>query len=374
MRIAVTNLTAFLITLAPTRGDVSAPAPIRSEVVRVGVHHNQVWATYNYPQRRPDGITGWNEQITSDTVPKIKLLDSVLSPSHDRYFYVSVVPGFEGLHRAMYPNYDESSGETRERFTAWQKNDTVMHLCVHRLSGDLVTRIDLPASYWGEYQRGGWLDDHWISLHHRHGKTGGNFFTLFINVDTQEKRLIGLEIEDEKAGGDRRFVTFTHRNLFFVNFRPVYPISDEPLPDFGEEAGWKAYREKYFVRKEARPWQRTLDHRVSRYELTPDGKKAILLDHRDWSVWKPNENVPPEEDRPKVPLEQIPAPELVVIDLDKIEKTKDPKQYSTKIDLPKDNRAQLIREDKAKEFRVYAADGRTILWRKSFAELAADAP
>jgi len=325
------------------------------------------------------GETDYNRAwvpLTTDTVRRIKMMSdsTLLSPSRDRYFYVSVVPNFEGLHRAMSPNYDEYPEKTVDHVHDWPRNDLAMVLHVWRLSGEQVTTIPLPRSYWGNYETGGWLGEKWICLHSRKGKIGGNFYSLFVNVETREKRLVGLQIDDEQATPDGQFVTFSHKELFFVNFAPAYPFRDELLPDFGEKNGWQAYKEKYIVGKEVRPWLRLNGHRVCKYNLVPDGKKAILLDHRDWSVWKPNENVPPEEDRPKVPLEQIPAPELLVIDLDKIEKSNDPKQYSSRIPLPKENRAQLIREDKAKEFRVYAADGRTVLWRKSFADLAADAP
>jgi len=376
MRALITITAIFLSGSFFGADAVAPPQPIKPDVYRVTVHDNQVWATYKYPVTQANGSAGRVEQVTSDTIPKMKLLDSVLSPSRDRYFYLSMAPGFEGLHRAMLPNFDfEPNNEIGvDSFRDWGKNDAAMYLHVYRLSGEEVAKVPLLRSYWGEYQTGRWLDDHWICIHDRRGKIGGNYYSLFVNTDTGAKRLIGMEINDDQATGDGRFVTFTREGLFFVNFAPVYPISDEPLPDFGDENGWKSYKEKYILRKQPRPWSRINGHRVSKYELATDGKKAILLDHCDWNVWKPDLELAPEKDRPKVPLEQIPAPELVVIDLDKIEKSNDPKQYSSRIPLPKENRAQLIREDKDKEFRVYAADGRTVLWRKSFAELAADAP
>jgi len=345
--------------------------PIRPEVAWVDCNFNQVHAFYKYPQAKQSGQIGWIEQITSDTVPRLKMLRTLLSPSRDRYFYVAVVPGFEGLHRAMSPNFDfELENVTpSEMFKDWARNDVAMLLCVHRLSGEQVTTLALPRSYWGEYGDGHWVGDQWICLHERRGKFGGNRYSLFLNVNKDEKRLVGVRVDDVRATSDSRFLTFLHQGTLYVNFRPIYPIYGvEPISDFGNEKEWTAYKEKYFVRKEKRPWERRGEHYVTEYALTPNGKKAILLDHRDWAEKKITSFTELPDDK-TTPLASVLSPELVFIDLDKIETTKDPKRYSATTLLPKESRAYLQRDDGAGEIRVGGSE--KVLWRKSFAEIAA---
>ena len=195
--------------------------------------------------------------LTTDTVHRLKMMSEsvLLSPSRDRYFYVSVVPDFAGLYYAMHPNYDSDTSETFGGFDAWAANDMAMYLKVYLLSGQQVTTVPLRESYWAEYTEGRWLDNRWILLQTRPGRTGGHLISLFINVQTGEKRPLGTVIDHEAATPDGRYVTFVRRGLFHVNFRPVYPIYGEALPDFGDELGlYRLVRcAKARVRASARP-------------------------------------------------------------------------------------------------------------------------
>ena len=315
--------------------------------------------------------------LTTDTVKRIKMSSSsfLLSPSRDRYFYVEVTVPFPPFPDGrVAPNFDSGPQEIFgvDSFVAWDSNDIAMRLHVFRLSGEHVTTIDLPLSYCGDYAEGRWLDEHWICLNARSGKMGGNRYSLFINVNTGEKRLVGLTVRP-RITPDGRFLTFVHCRIFYLDLRPVYPMYGEQLPDFGDKVGWESYKEKYFVRGEKRPFERVDEypyHAIYQYEFTPDGKQVILLDRRPLG---PQRVIPhdPLEDTRTTPPADAPPPELVFIDLDKMELTKDPKQYSTSIVLPKDDVAALERDDEKGEIRVWARDGRTVLWRASFEKLAA---
>jgi hypothetical protein len=345
-----------------------APPQYKGQPLQTVVANNgHVYALYG---TRPYGRE-WLP-LTTDTVPRLNLKsgNGLLSPGRDRYFYVSVEPNFDGLHRIIAPNFDfelENVTPVNHLYGPSQ-NDVVMYLHVHRLSGEQVTAVPLQRPYWGEYETGGWVGNRWISLHERRGKFGGNRYSLFVNVETGEKRLVGLVVNDENSTSDSGHLTFTHKGAFFLDFRPVYPSFEEPLPDFGDEQGWKAYYEKHLLRKEKRPWERRGEHYITEYALTPDGKKAILLDHRDWAEKKITSFTELPDDK-TTPLASVLSPELVFIDLDKIETTKDPKRYSATTLLPKESRAYLQRDDGAGEIRVGGSE--KVLWRKSFAEIAA---
>jgi len=315
--------------------------------------------------------------LTTDTVNRIKMMSdsTLLSPTRDRYFYVAIAPAFSGVHRTAFPNFDPEWGNgyivDQSRYAGI--NDVLTYVRVHRLSGEPVTTIPLTRMYGWEYSVGRWLGDRWICLQSGFGRFGCPPYSFFVNVQSGEKRLVGLPINDERVTSDSRFLTFCWSRVFCVNFRPVYPIIDEPIPDMGDASGWKTYREKYVVRQEKKPWQRLDRQLVVGYELLPYTHKAVLLvrtpaglDPRQWQG----------VDAPTTPTADLAGPEVVVIDLDKADATKDLKQYSTSIAvLPKAMWPHFLRDDKKGEILVYGGDGsRTPLWRRSFAELAAPAP
>jgi hypothetical protein len=271
----------------------------------------------------------------------------------------------------MHPNFDLGPGDLLgvDSFRLWDRNDVAMHIHVYTLSGEEVTSIPIPQSYYGDYGQGAWVGDQWICLHHRTGHIDGNFYSLFVNVENGQKRLIGRRVAHERATPDGRFLTFVNRGILHVNFRAVYPMYGDELPDFGEESAWKEYREKYFVRKAKRAYEQ-IDkypyHYVYQYEFTPDWKRLVVLDKRSLGLRRltaaggPGVAPGPED---------APAPELVLIELEKIEATNRPSAYSEPIVLPKDRNAGLERDDARREFRVWAGDGRTILWHRSFDQL-----
>jgi hypothetical protein len=379
MKRSVAVLVLLLGTTSALWSSAVTVRSIRPEVSWVDCNFNEVWAFYAYPHPKPNGEIGSKEQITFDAASKIRILRTLLSPARDRYFYVSVVPNVEGLHRAMSPNYDDDAdllSVPAGLFRDWDKSDVAMYLHVHRLSGEPITTVPLQRSYWGQYQWGGWRGDKWVCLHERSGHVGGNRYCLFVNTETGQKRLIGLEISDEKATSDSQTVTFTHRGIFYVNFRPVYPVYGDELPDFGDQAGWKAYKEsqvvtkgKFHYRKTEVARQEVGGYLVKDYVLTPDGKKAVLLSQMPPTAINSTTAALAWMARP--PGVGPIIPRVVVVDLANVKATKDPKQYTTTTVLPTVDYACLVRDDDRGEIRVWTGLDRTALWRKSFAELAA---
>lgn len=301
--------------------------------------------------------------MTSDSVRRLSF-GGLLSPSRDRYFYVEVLPTFnDGVTE---PNYDDkvpAKYRPRDRFWDWDNNPVAMRVHVHRLSGERVTTVDLPSSYCGNYARGQWLGDRWIWLRHRYGHRSGNFYSLFVNVATGEKRALGWQIRKAKATPDGRFVTLRRNTIFYLDFRPVYPIYGEKVADFGDKEGWESYKQKYLVRMEKRPHELLgdADLRVMDYDFTPDSKKAVLM-----TSWIADER--PRRDLMGKPIKFVTSSHLVVLDLDELERTHDVERYSLAIPLPP-NAIYLARDDEAGEFRVLGPRGE-LLCTVTFAQLA----
>jgi len=368
-------------TFADSRAPQMAPAPL---------HHNgrplrsiaattkgHVYALYGESSSNRDWIA-----LSTDTVTRLKMMPFncvLLSPLRDRYFYVEILPEFEALQSDNYPNYDNWPGSIDDYMirvgnVRWDNNHPSMRLHVYRLSGEPVTTIELPRSYCGPFGSGRWLNDRLIVLQARTGKIGGNWFSLFVDVETGKKRLVGLRISPQVTPNEGKGV-FLFNGILYVDFRPVYPMYGEQLPDFGAKEGWELYRQKYFVQKEKRPFERVDEYpfrSALEYRFTPDGKGLMLIDNRPagpWRVYTGGRR--PEFDKAlKVP-DNAPPPELILIDLEKIEATKDPKQYARTLAVwPKDKRLDVIRDAKKREYRVYGGEARKVLWRRSFDELA----
>ena len=241
----------------------------------------------------------------------------LLSPERDMYFYVEQLPLYFQLGAHINPEYDDYPPDPQRRSRVWRghvpwdQNEPALRVHVYRATGEPVTSIDLPRSYGGVFDSAFWLGIRMICLQNRVGHLDGNFYSTFVNVETGEKRLVGWRGLQPQATTDSQHVLFEHKGVLYDNFRPVYPFYGDVLPDFGTKEGWAAYREKYYVRREPYPHQRAQGRSVQQFFLTPDRQRIVSL-----ATGGPTTGP------------QTAASQILTIDLDQIERAKDPKAYA----------------------------------------------
>jgi len=287
--------------------------------------------------------------VLSDRVTRLGLT-SQLSPSRDRYFCVEVV----STQALSLDSWETPPYMSIESFKSWEQpipplghDELAYRLRVYTLSGELVKAIPIERLYSALYSRGKWLSDRMIVL-----QMTGRWSVLWtLVIDTQRDKKFLLSGVDEIKATSSGCVVWQKGGALFADFLSIYPFSGEEFLDLADRESWERFRQRHYVEKKPffakRP--ELAEHSLDGWVLTPDEQRLLVLDKH------------PKGQRP---------PQLVWIDLGKISTVKNLADYSRIEVLPDEPESVLLRDDNAREIAVHAPH-RRVLWRRSFADLAA---